>query len=137
MPVDVGDPKSAMLVVEEVRRVDGARVAVWLGSSTVAVAVGSSVKKMSESSELAVYVVAAAAVLTEDLVEDLVEEAGEEDALVEAGADEAREVELKGVSLPVSFEQSFVLSLQTYPRSQHKPDRQIGPPLQDAPLHMG
>lgn len=131
MPRDVGDPKSAMLVVEEVRRVDGARVAVWLGSSTVAVGVGSSVKKMSESSELAV--VAADEVLIEDLVEILVEE----DALVEAGADEAREVELKGVSLPMSFEQSFVLSLQTYPRSQHKPDKQIGPPLQDAPLHMG
>lgn len=130
MLVDVGDPKSSTSVVEEVRRVVGVLRVVLL--SIVSVVESSALEELSRSSRLAVEVA------DEDLVvEYLVEEAAlvEEEALVEEGVEDTTG-ELSG-PVPVSFVQSFVLSLQRYPRSQHRPDWQIGPPLQLAPLHMG
>lgn len=63
---------------------------------------------------------------------------GEDKALVEEALVVATGIEeLRGpLGLP-PFVQSLALSLHTYPRSQHRPDRQMGPPLQDPPLHTG
>lgn len=109
----VGDPKSEMLVGKAARRV--VEEVCEVGSLGSSVAVDGS----DSSSALDVGV-------EEDKVrvEALVEEA----LVVATGIEE-----LRG---PL-FVQSLALSSHTYPRSQHRPDRQMGPPLQDPPLHTG
>lgn len=119
---DAGDPKSTMLVgkaeLAVVRRVDEEVCDVG------------SLRSVDESDPSSVLdgVAAADGVRVEALVDKaLVEEAG-----VVTGI-----VEVRGLLAKLFFTQSLVFSLHWYPRSQHRPDRQMGPPLQDPPLHMG
>lgn len=132
---DVGDPKSSTLVVGGVvRRVVGELRVVLL--SLASAVESSALEELSRSLGLAVEVVDEGLVV--EALEEEEEAAAEEEALVEAALVEDTAGELTGLlPEPVSFAHSFVLSLQTNPRSQHRPDRQIGPPLQLAPLHMG
>lgn len=122
---DVGDPKSTMLVgkavLAVVRRVDEEVCEVG------------SLRSVDESDPSSVLdgVAAADGVRVEALVEAV------DKALVEEAGVVTGIVEVRGLLAKLLFTQSLVLSLHWYPRSQHRPDRQMGPPLQDPPLHMG
>lgn len=70
-----------------------------------------------------------------DLVEDLVG-TGVESRIGES-LETVEPVEPLEPVESVVFWQSFLISLHSYPKSQHNPDEQMGPPLQDPPLHMG
>lgn len=124
----VGDPKSKMLVgkaLAVVRRV--VEEVCEVGSLRSSVAVDG-----SDSSSALDVEVAEDKVRVEVLVEE--DKALVEEALVVVVT---RIEELSGFPAPLLFVQSLALSLHTYPRSQHRPDRQMGPPLQDPPLHTG
>lgn len=122
MLVGVTGPKSNTLVGDRVGRVVGELLVVDSNSSMEVVGSSGSSSTLGVEDGMGV----------EDLVEGVLVDLVVEDLV---GVEEKIGGSLE--STEPAFWQSLLLSLHSNPKSQHKPDRQTGPPLQDPPLHMG